>query len=172
MTPRRLFAVYVGGSIAGAHVELHDMRFAVARAIEDAFDDLRAQWWGEPKSLHLDAWGAIEHADGYDVSVVEAPPGGQDVRLYFLNLGGYDATLFTELHENLFIVAPDARAAKARAIARVKHWLAPHKDHIAEIHEAIDVADAAGPSTYLRLTPAPARPFAFEARYTPIGKTG
>jgi len=172
MNGRTLFAVYVGGTVAGANVELHDMRFVVAGAIEDAYDDLRAQWWGAPRSLHLDAWGAILHADGHDVAVVDAPPAGQEMRLFHVNLGGYDAGLFTELHENLLIVAPDARAAKARAMAKVQHWLSPHKDHVAEIRETIDVAEAAGGGVHLRLAPAPARPFVFEARYVPIGKPG
>jgi hypothetical protein len=25
------------------------------------------RWWGDRKSLHLDCWGAVEQADGYDI---------------------------------------------------------------------------------------------------------
>lgn len=165
----RLFAVYVGGIISGAHVELHDMRFVVAARIEDAYDDLRAQWWGDPKSLHLDAWGPLEWADGCKVTVSDAPSADAR-RLYFVNLGGYDPAQFTELHENCFIVADDARAAKARAMERIRSWTSPHKDYVREIETVIDVA-AAAQSGHIRLDPAPApEPFRFEARYVPIGR--
>lgn len=166
----KLFAVYVGGTIGGAHVELHDMRFVAASRIEDAYDDLRAQWWGDPKSLHLDAWGPVEWADGCKVTVETAPSAGA-ARLYFVNLGGYDPAQFTELHENCFVVAEDARAAKTRAMARIRHWTSPHKDFVHEIETVIDVA-AAARDAHLCLDPSPApEPFRFEARYVPIGRS-
>ena len=165
----KLFAVYVGGTVAGAHVELHDMRFVAARQIEDAYDDLRAQWWGDPKSLHLDAWGALEWADGCKVTL-DAAPGDGARRLFFVNLGGYDPAQFTELHENCFVVAEDARAARARAIERIRHWDSPHKDFVHEIETVIDVASVMRGAA-IRLDPSPTpEPFLFEARYVPIGR--
>lgn len=165
----RLFAVYVGGTIKGAHVELHDMRFVAAACIEDAYEDLRSQWWGDARSLHLDAWGAIEWADGYKVTI-GAGPCASGKRLFFINLGGYDPAQFTELHENCFIVAEDERAAKAQAMERIRSWTSPHKDFVHAIETVIDVA-AAAQSGHIRLDPAPAaEPFRFEARYVPIGR--
>ncbi|MGC1555455.1 MAG: DUF1543 domain-containing protein, partial [Bradyrhizobium sp.] len=53
---------YVGGNCGNSNVELHDVRFSIGEAAEDCHDDLRRQWWGEPRSLHLDCWGAVEQA--------------------------------------------------------------------------------------------------------------
>lgn len=168
----KLFAVIVGGEVPGCHVELHDTRFVAGERIEDCYAALRAQWWGTPESLHLDAWGPLDWADGYAVSLVrqaEAPENLQ--RLWFLNLGGYDPSRFEELHHNIFVVAPDWRSAKTRALAEVKGWISPHKDNAFDVDRVIDVAGSVGEEWRIMLTAAPAtKPFAFEARYVPIGK--
>jgi hypothetical protein len=168
----KLFAVVVGGEVEGCHVELHDTRFVAGARIEDCYDALRAQWWGTPESLHLDAWGPLEWADGYSVEIVHGADTADSLqRLWFLNLGGYDPLRFEELHRNLFLVAPDWRSAKTRAMAEIRDWVSPHKDYAFDVERAIDVAAALGDYLRLRLTPcAPARPFEFEARYVPIGK--
>ncbi len=168
----KLFVVIVGGEVAGCHVELHDTRFVVGETIEDCYDDLKAQWWGDPQSLHLDAWGPLFWADGYRIDIVDTAPADDDLqRLWFLNLGGYDPQQFTELHHNVFFVAPDWRSAKTRAIADIKHWTAPHKDFAFDVEKAVDVGAAAAFGGRIKLTrdeePAP---FRFEARYVPIGK--
>lgn len=166
----KLFAVYVGGLIEGCHVELHDVRFAVGASIEDCYASLKAQWWGAPESLHLDAWGPLDWADGHRVEIGDAPP-PDGPRLYLVNLGGYDPAQFTELHENLFIVAGDERTAKKRALERVAGWVSPHKDAVLEIDGIVDVAAAAPSGRHVRLTPDDhAQPFRFEARYVPIGR--
>lgn len=168
----KLFAVIVGGEIEGCHVELHDTRFVAGETIEDCYQDLRAQWWGTPASLHLDAWGPLQWADGYAVEVVHEADAPDDLqRLWFLNLGGYDPAQFAELHHDVFMVAPDWRSAKARAIDEIRRWTAPHKDNAFDVERSIDVAGALAGGWRLRLTPSPEpRPFEFEARYVPIGK--
>ena len=168
----KLFAVVVGGEVEGCHVELHDTRFVAGERIEDCYDALKAQWWGTPESLHLDAWGPLEWADGYGVEIVRGAEAAEDLqRLWFLNLGGYDPSRFEELHRNVFLVAPDWRSAKTRALAEVKTWTSPHKDYAFDVERAIDVAGALGDGWRIRLTPDPEpKPFEFEARYVPIGK--
>ncbi len=168
----KLFAVVVGGEVEGCHVELHDTRFVAGERIEDCYEALKAQWWGKPESLHLDAWGPLEWADGYGVEIVRGADATEDLqRLWFLNLGGYDPSMFEELHRNVFLVAPDWRSAKTRAVAEIRDWVSPHKDYAFDVERTVDVAAALGPSWRVRLTPgAPAKPFTFEARYVPIGK--
>jgi hypothetical protein len=65
----KLFMFYVGGDCGNSNVELHDVRFSIGERPVDCFEDLRRQWWGEPKSLHLDCWGAVEQADGHDLEL-------------------------------------------------------------------------------------------------------
>ncbi len=61
----KLFMFYVGGNCGNSNVELHDVRFSVGETPQDCYADLRRQWWGDAKSLHLDCWGEVEQADGY-----------------------------------------------------------------------------------------------------------
>ena len=166
----KLFMVYVGGSFANANIELHDVRFSIGATIEDCHDDLRSQWWGDPKSLHLDSWGEVTQADGYDIAVTREPRMDVLLRLFFVNLGGYRPDEFGELHRDVLVVAPDARAAKARALQSVHDWKQPHRDNLFEVEKAIDVgALAESGGQFVALTKAASeRPFRFTCRYVPI----
>jgi hypothetical protein len=166
----KLFMFYVGGSCRNSNVELHDVRFSIGETPEACYDDLRRQWWGDANSLHLDCWGEVGQADGHDVALTtDAPRGGGD-KLFFVNLGGYDPGEFSELHQNVLLVAPDAKAAKAKALARIQGWSEPHKDKLFEVEAAIDVTASMRRYGYcLELTKAKdEKPFAFVCRYLPI----
>ncbi|MDE1901177.1 MAG: DUF1543 domain-containing protein [Alphaproteobacteria bacterium] len=165
-----LFVFYLGGKTATSLIEVHDVRFAVGESVEACHDFLRTQWWGEAKGLHIDCYGVLDYADGYDVALSRDPASG-DAKLYFVNLGGYDAAQFTELHRNVFVVAAGEAAAKAKAKAQIAGWDLPHKDNICEIDALLPVGDAlAGQGWHLRLTPAATpRPFVFTCGYFPIG---
>jgi Domain of Unknown Function (DUF1543) len=167
----KLFMFYIGGDCGNSNIELHDIRFSMGNRAEDCYDDLRRQWWGDSKSLHLDCWGAIEQADGFDVSLTTAPPGDMPAKLFFVNLGGYSAREFGELHSNVLIVAADAKAAKQKALARVNVWAQPHKDRLFEIEKAVDVTALMNTyGCFLTLTPATnEKPFRFHCEYLPIG---
>lgn len=167
----KLFMFYVGGNCGTSNVELHDVRFSIGTAAEDCYADLRRQWWGDPKSLHLDSWGAVEQADGYDIAVVRDEARNAN-RLFFVNLGGYDRNEFGELHKNLLLVAPDAQAAKAKALAQIEDWFLPHKDRIFEVEKAVDLSAFAGASGYnLQLAKASrTKQFSFVCNYVPIGR--
>jgi hypothetical protein len=169
----KLYMFYVGGNCGNSNIELHDVRFSIGETPEDCHDDLREQWWGDPQSLHLDCWGAVEQADGFDIVLTtDAPQAGAD-RLFFVNLGGYDPTEFSELHRNVLLVAPDAKAAKAKALLQIGSWSLPHKDKLFEVEKAIDLAallEAYGYS--LNLTPATEqKPFTFVCDYLPIASS-
>jgi hypothetical protein len=168
--PMNLFMFYIGGNFRNANVELHDVRFSIGETPEDCHADLRRQWWGDPESLHLDCWGVVEQADGFDVALTKDAPRNDTNKLFFVNLGGYDPAEFTELHKNVLLVAPDANAAKARAKAGIKHWATPHKDRLFEVEQAIDLS--ASMQRYghsLKLTKARTeKPFVFVCQYLPI----
>ncbi len=165
----KLFAIYIGGEVAGANIEVHDMRFVAAPSIEDTHPALKRQWWGIPKSLHVDCWAEIDHADGYDVSLRREPFHGAE-RLYYVNLGGYDKARFMEMHQNVFVVAKTVPDAKARAIKLAKPWDAPHRDEMYEAEQAFSLETAAGAQRlHIHLAPAlQARPLAFTCDYKPL----
>lgn len=167
----KLFALYVGGEHPHANVEVHDIRFIVAPTLRDTYAELRRQWWGRPGSLHIDCWAEIEQADGFDVSLRAEPFTGPE-KLFFVNLGGYDRSQFTEQHKAVFVVAETEAKAKARALRSAKGWDALHRDDLYEAEQAFALDAAAGDARlHLHLQPAAdIRPQAFTCDYIPIRK--
>lgn len=170
-----LFIIYIGGGHPQALVELHDIRILVAQTIEDTYDRLRQSWWGSPSSLHLDAWGIVTDADGYQIQLSTTPPANTQLKLYFVNLGGYDSQKFTELHQNIFVVAQDPQQAKLRAVQHISHWESPHRDYlyaVDDVHEVNTLLQTTAERHYVHLHPTKtSTPFEFTCGYTPIGKT-
>ncbi|MDE1153366.1 MAG: DUF1543 domain-containing protein [Micavibrio sp.] len=167
----KLFAIYIGGSTETSLIELHDARFIVAETIEDTYAELKAGWWGTPRSLHLDCWGELTSADGHNVVLKDHPQEGAD-KLWFVNLGGYDPTDFSELHKNVFVVAPTKSKAKVRALKYVIDWQGRHEDYTFEVEKLSCINDmAAGKGLYVHVEPAGKPvPFKFTCKYRPIGK--
>lgn len=162
-----LFVIYIGGKTINSNIEVHDIRFGAAGKIQELYPKLRAEWWGTPESLHLDCWGVLEQADGFDLSIRTEPAiSGQ--KLYFLNLGGYNPTEFTELHRNIFIVADDAADAKQKALSGIKQWGSPHRDIQIEVETNICVSDQLI-GNYIHLTRATTlKEFKFVCQYKSI----
>lgn len=165
----KLFAIYVGGELEGANIELHDMRFVVAPSIGDTYDELKRQWWGIPKSLHIDCWAELDQVDGYDIELRSEPFTGPE-KLYYINLGGYDAGEFLEKHKNVFIVASTVSEAKKRAIKEAKPWSVPHRDEMYEAEQAFSLNEVgSNQRLYVHLKKAAdARELSFTCNYTPI----
>ena len=42
----KLFMIYIGGVHEKAFIELHDMRFVIAKSLEDTYEELKSSWWG------------------------------------------------------------------------------------------------------------------------------
>lgn len=165
----KLFAIYIGGEHPGANIEVHDMRFVVAASIGDTYDELLRQWWGKPRTLHVDCWAELTQVDGYDITLRTEPFAGAE-RLYYVNVGGYDASAFLEVHYNSFVVAETVAQAKYRALKTVKHWREPHRDDLYEAEQAFALTDAGlARQLYVHLEPgAERRPLEFTCDYTPI----
>lgn len=169
---KKLFMVYVGGHTETSNVEVHDIRFVVGETIEDCIPDLRAQWWGDPDTLHLDCWGEVRSVDDYEVVLSEKPPQEGKDKLFFVNLGGYDPEIYDELHKNMIVAAESEAWAKHKAKETVKHWRVPHKDTLFEVEKALDVSallEKHGLYVHLNRTDAPPA-FQFECLYTPISE--
>jgi hypothetical protein len=166
----KLFAIYIGGEMQGANIEVHDMRFVAAESMSDTYAELRRQWWGIKKSLHVDCWAAIESADGYAVSLQQKPYAGAE-KLYYVNLGGYDKGEFLEKHKNAFVVASSVDEAKARAKKLAKEWDQPHRDDMYEAEKAFALDNIfAGQRLFIHLKATPGIPdFGFTCDYKRIG---
>ena len=91
------------GSAPKSNIELHDIQFVVGETIENTYEQLRKNWFGTIKGLHLDSYEAIKGADSYQISIQDKLQ-DSDKKLYFVNLGGYDKSKLNELHEfGLFV---------------------------------------------------------------------
>lgn len=69
----KLFAIYIGGELEDANIELHDMRFVLAPSITETYAEFRRQWWGVPKSLversHLYSNQSLDRLSSGDATV-------------------------------------------------------------------------------------------------------
>ena len=48
-----LFLVFLGGRAKKANVEVHDVRWVIGSKIEDTYDVLKSDWFGNLKGLHI-----------------------------------------------------------------------------------------------------------------------
>ena len=132
-----LFLVVLGGRTDQSLIELHDVRFVVGGCIEDTYPELRRQWFGRRRGLHLDSYMAVHCIDGWRVTL-EPEPSSEKQRLWFVNLGAYQPDSLAELHRFGLVVAPSLQAAKATA---KKRWLLDalqqHKDDLSAVDDCL-----------------------------------
>ena len=120
-----LFIVVLGGRTLRSNIEMHDVRWVLGESIEDTFPELRKQWIGNRKGLHMDSYKRIQYVDGYKISLFKSTNNDlissktEDKSLWFINLGGYDPMKMYEQHEFTLVVAKKAIDAKKKAR---KNW--------------------------------------------------
>ncbi|KAF1054380.1 MAG: hypothetical protein GAK43_00897 [Stenotrophomonas maltophilia] len=154
----------LGGRHPRASIEVHDVVFALGEHLPDTFEQLRGAWFGSPKGLHVDAWMAVDGVDDYRVELSHAAPAEGAPRLFFVNLGGYEAQTFGEAHRYLLVVAADREQAKARSRShRVAHWDKPHTDALLEVDDCIPIDCVEG--RYLHLVKAEHRGISVHSDY-------
>jgi hypothetical protein len=145
----QLFIVYLGGSAIKANIELHDIQFVIGNKIEDTYEQLRNNWFGTIKGLHLDSYKAIKGADNYRISL-ENEPEVLNKKLYFINLGGYHKDKLNELHEFALFVASDKAEAKKKAIDSLLNTsLIKHKDNLMEVDDCLELCSIDGKYVHL-----------------------
>ena len=116
-----LFIVVLGGRSLKSNIEIHDVRWVLGTSIEDTFPELRRQWIGNKKGLHIDSYKCIKYVDGYEIVVSKSNKDRlnsqqlEDLSLWFVNLGAYNPNKMYEEHEFNLIVAPRAIEAKKKA---------------------------------------------------------
>ena len=137
----QLYRVMLGGRAPRATVELHDVVFAVGTDLKSLYGQLRAAWFGQSAGLHIDAWQVIDGVDGWRVRLDPAMPDPAAPKLFFVNLGGYLPGQFGEDHRYELVVAEDAAAAKASALARVRAtgWDKPHRDALVAVDDCLHI---------------------------------
>tara|TARA_B100001996_G_scaffold294585_1_gene234828 strand:- start:747 stop:1322 length:576 start_codon:yes stop_codon:yes gene_type:complete len=145
-----LFLVVLGGRAPKANIELHDVRWVIGSKIEETFNDLRKDWFGSIKGLHIDSYKKISSVDGFKINLKNKNKQNnhfnkdKDLRnkLWFVNIGGYDPSCMQEKHEFGFVVAETSIEAKNKAKSK---WLIgcqrKHKDDISCLKMFSDIDD-------------------------------
>lgn len=162
--------MYLGGRAPGCNIELHDVQFFVGKSLTSMYSSILDKWFGDKENLHIDSWVILKYIDGYEISLSKEKPSNQKLKLYFINLGGYEEGCFTELHACQMIVSTSENKAKQRAKANLlvgKQQV--HTDDLFDVDDCLSIDAVDG--HYIHLTPSD-QPHVFQPKngYHPIPK--
>ncbi len=117
-----------------SHIELHDVRWVVGKDIQETFDQLREEWFGNKRGLHIDSYMRVNYIDGYSINLKpkekhEAINKDNDNKLWFVNIGGYLSNQLLEQHHFGLVIAKTSSQAKKKAKTNwLKNTLKIHND--------------------------------------------
>ena len=114
-----LFMVQLGGRPKGRLIEQHDIFFGIANQVSELVENINHHWPEVKNKWHIDSYRAITQVDDYAINLVESNhqlESDNDLKLFFINLGGYQHGSFEEFHYKLLIVA----SSQAEAIKQAK----------------------------------------------------
>lgn len=140
-----LFVVMLGGKHPRAKIEVHDVVFAIADSLEEAYPQLREGWFGKPAGLHIDSWMRVDGVERWKVELSPLAPSPGTPRLYFINLGGYEPHAFGEAHCYVLVVAHDKKEAKSKGQQyMVTHWKQAHTDALMDVDDCLPIDQVDG----------------------------
>ncbi|KAF5065467.1 hypothetical protein DSECCO2_273480 [anaerobic digester metagenome] len=146
---KNLFVIGIGGSSPKANIEVHDVQLVIADCIENTYETLKEDWYGE--HLHLDEYKILTGADGYAIQIADYPQ-NTHLNLFFINMGGYLKETFGEQHEYGFFVAETEKEAKEKAKKELlKNVVESHVDVVFKVENSLKFAD--GKTVYIHLNP-------------------
>lgn len=135
--------VMLGAAPPGRTVEQHDIFFGIGKNVKALKKDIY-NFWPDAGQLHIDSWRAITKVDDFVIKIVpkaEATP--QELKLFFLNLGGYLPNDLEEYHYKILVVAKTMgkaiKAAKQTAFYK-QYGFKGAESHIDEKY-ALDIDD-------------------------------
>jgi len=118
----------LGSTPAGRKIEQHDIFFGIAETLKDLVPSIVESWPEAKGNVHIDAWRAVNYVDQYRVEVSDKdripPHAGEDnIKLFFLNLGGYKQNEFEEYHYKMLVACENKSIAiqRAKQTAFYKH---------------------------------------------------
>ena len=94
------------------------MFFGVANQVSELIEDINHHWPEVKNKWHIDSYRAITKVGNHSIKLVESATsdGNNGLKLFFINLGGYQQGSFEEFHYKLLIVA----ATQADAVKQAK----------------------------------------------------
>ena len=112
----------------GRYTEQHDIFFGIAENLKDLIPSINKAWPEAKNQFHIDAWREVNFVDEFEVKVYKKNDPGdyadnQNIKLFFLNLGGYKENEFEEYHYKILAACESKSIAiqRARSSAFYKH---------------------------------------------------
>lgn len=119
MEKQNLFMILLGCKPKGRHTEQHDTFFTIGNDLKSTIPDIK-NFWPDGGTIHIDSWRMITACDDYEISIIKKTAKNttskNDLKLFFLNLGGYKPDDLEEYHYKMVMVA----ANKTEAIKKAK----------------------------------------------------
>jgi hypothetical protein len=142
---KKLFKVLIGATPAGRHTEQHDVFFGIGENLKDLVPAMKLFWPEAAHKMHIDAFMALNTVGDYEVKIVEKTTTKEpsEMRLFFINLGGYKPDEFEEFHYKIVVAAKNSSEAiqQAKQTAFYKHTGFPGANSHIDDKYGIDVDD-------------------------------
>ena len=127
MNGPKLFMILLGSYPPGRHTEQHDVFFSIGTSLKELIPEIKA-FWPEGTRLHIDGWREVNWVDEYKIEVRQKTPmqsanENDQLRIFFINLGGYKQDEFEEFHYKMLAVGKNSGEAiqRSKATAFYKH---------------------------------------------------
>lgn len=111
----KLFMVLLGCRPEGRLTEQHDIFFGIAKDLKELLPKMKSFWKGV--NLHIDAYSVISNVGEYQIEICPKTELNEvsSLKLFFINLGGYNPPDFEEYHKKILVVAEDISKAISEA---------------------------------------------------------
>lgn len=125
-----LFMLLLGCKPSDRHIEQHDIYFGIAKQLGELVPSIENYWPEAKDDIHVDSWRRVTKVGNYQISISTEPVDNKELKLYFVNLGGYKPNDMEEYHYKELVVARALEEAKdlAKKTVFFKHHLSPHID--------------------------------------------
>lgn len=103
----------LGSKAPKRNIEQHDFFFGIATSLKELVPEIKAFWPEAGNSIHLDGWREVKTVDGFQIIVQpkEEATDPSQRKLFFINLGGYQANKLEEQHYIVLTVQDDRALA-------------------------------------------------------------
>ncbi len=139
-----LFMVQLGGRPKDRLIEQHDIFFGVANQMSELIDDINNHWPEVNNKWHIDSYRAITKVGNHTIKLIESNnqvENDNGLKLFFINLGGYQQGSFEEFHHKLLIVADNQTDAIKQAKQSEFYQQFTYKDQDTPFNAASHIDD-------------------------------
>ncbi|MCX2573127.1 DUF1543 domain-containing protein [Pedobacter sandarakinus] len=109
----KLYMLLLGSKAPKRNVEQHDYFFGIGTSLKDLVPEIKSFWPEAGASIHIDGWREVNCVEGFKIEVISrtAEVQANNHKLFFTNLGGYQAGKLAEQHYIVLSVKDDRATA-------------------------------------------------------------